>query len=218
MSRYFICVFAVATLCSCQTSRDATFHGNLPQALLMVDQHFHVSVVAELVDPVPSNLSVQIKPTMDASAVVTAIVARCPGYVWTRKDGVFLIAQKTLLRDSANPMNQVVPEYQIPNNLSLFKLSFPNAVAAAALHVSGSGGLLNGFSLPDNLSPSLIVQDLHNKTAREILLHVAREVGNLYSVLILPDAHPEKQRLANTDFRDWEIAGGAGIEQYKTRF
>lgn len=208
-------VLLMSTACNGQRESVISIHGTLPQALLTVDQTFHVSVLGELVDPVPTDISAKIKIAKGPSAAMAAIMAKCPGYVWFKRNKAFVVVQKRLLKDPANPMNQVVPTYQVPSNLSSFRLSFPSAVGAAKQNVSGVGGLINGFGLPETLSPPLTVQVLHNMTAREILLRVAEEVGNLYSILILPNTHPVVAGRSDSDFLGWEIAGGPGINHYK---
>jgi len=135
---------------------------------------------------------------------------------WLEKGGAFVVAQKELFEDQANPMNEVLRDFEMPNDLGLFKLRFPNDVAKAHQGMHGFGYILNGAGLPQNLSPRLREEVLHSQTAREILLHVAAEVGNLYSILVLPSPHPVKQMLRNTSFQAWEIAGGPGLATYST--
>jgi len=185
--------------------------------LLFVDQTFHVSVLGELVDPIPSNVSVQVGPKSTARVVLEEIVAQCPGYVLLAQKGPFIVAQKQVLKDSANPMNHTLRNYQVPSNLSEFKLSFPTAVGASEQGVSGTGGMINGFAPPKEVSAHLKVEQLRDLTAREILTHVAEEVGNLYSVLILPSVHPEKEKHEHATFRAWEIVGGAAVAQYNSQ-
>ncbi len=199
-----------------QDTKNTAFQGNLPQALLLVSQTFHVSVLGELVDPVPANLTIQINKMDTARTMIVAIVRQCPGYMWLQKKGTFIVAQKQLYRDAANPMNQVIPNYQFPANLSIFRSLFPQAVVAAVHHMTGIGGIAHGFALPEDMSPPLTRREVHNLTARAILLEVAQDVGNLYSVLILPSAHPHKQKQDDTTFLAWEIAGGPGLPQYKS--
>jgi hypothetical protein len=203
----------------CQEKKSTTFHGTLPEALLFVDQTFHTAVLGELVDPVPSNISILLGPESSARAALSAIIAQCPGYVMVRDGEVYIVAQKQLLHDSANPMNQLMRSYRIPGDLTELKLGFPNAVSAAAQgdSVSEGGALLSGLALPKSLSPQLRIEQLHNVTAREVLIHVAGEVGNLYSVLILPSSHPAKETREHRGFLGWEIAGGTGLAKYTAR-
>ena len=209
-------VITSASLCDSQCQKRKQSSGNLPQVLLQIDQSFHVSVLAELVDPVPSNLSIRLGPESTAREALEKIVERCPGYVLIDRKEAFIVAQKQLFTDLANPMNQVLAYYQIPGNLAEFKLSFPNAVGASQQGVTGVGGFFNGLSLPEELSPPLKIESLHNVTARDILLRVAVQVRNLYSILILPSAHPEKQEHDNAAFLAWEIAAGPGIAEYRS--
>ena len=219
MRRYVavLLFFLASSACESQGGKSTSFHGGLPQALLFVDQTFHVSVLGELVDPIPINVSVQVGPKSTAHVVLEEIVAQCPGYVVLPQAGVFIVAQKQVLRDSANPMNQILKDYQVPGNLNLFKLSFPSAVAASEEGVSGIGGMINGFSAPGGVSVPLRVERLRNLTAREILTYVAKEVGNLYSVLVLPCVHPEKEKHEHATFRAWEIVGGGAVAQYNSQ-
>jgi hypothetical protein len=201
---------------NCQEKISA-FHGTLPGALLFVDQTFHTSVLGELVDPVPSNISIHIDPESTAHSALVEIVRQCPGYELVSSKEAYLVVQNELFHDSANPMNQRIGSYQVPGDLAEFKLGFPNAVSAAVLGTSEGGALLSGLSLPKELSPSLNIELLRNVSARDILRHVAGEVGNLYSVLIFPNPHPAKERRQNKSFVGWEIAGGTGIAKYSAR-
>jgi hypothetical protein len=203
-----------STVCNCQGVEDTTFQGTLPQALLLVAQTFHVSVLGEIVDPIPSGISIKFSRADTAPAVLATLVAQCPGYVLFSRNEAFIVAQKDLFDDLNNPMNQVLRDYQIPSNLGRFRLSLPNEVSKAEQGIQGYGELLNGPTLPKSISPSLKTEVLHDQTAREILLHVAGEVGNLYSVLVLPSAHPAKQMQKNTSFQVWDIAGGPGLSKY----
>jgi len=199
-----------------QDTKNTAFQGNLPQALLLVSQTFHVSVLGELVDPVPANLTIQINKMDTARTMIVAIVRQCPGYMWLQKKGTFIVAQKQLYRDAANPMNQVIPNYQFPANLSIFRSLFPAVVDTAVKSPPGIGGIINGFGLPKDLSPSLTVQELHNQKARDILLRVSEEVGNLYCVLVFPSVPLPKPKRDESAFPAWEIAGGPGLPQYKS--
>ena len=218
MRQQFVVLMLVVTsgACSCQGVGGTVFHGTLPQALLLVDQTFHVSVLGEIVDPIPSNISMKFVPGASAYAALKGIVAQCPGYVLVKKEEGFIVAQKDLFVDRTNPMNEVLRDYLVPSNLRTFRLSFPNAVVNAQHGIYGFGGVFSGPELPDSLSPSLKEEQLHNQTAREVLLRVAGEVGNLFSILILPSPHPVKQMLRNDSFQAWEIAGGPGVASYAT--
>ena len=214
---FVVLILAIASPgCNCQDIGNTTFHGTLSQALLLVDQTFHVPVLGEIVDPIPSNISLNLSSANTAPAALKTIVAQCPGYLLVRTDRAFVVAQKELFEDPANPMNEVLRDFEMPNDLGLFKLRFPNDVAKAHQGMHGFGYILNGAGLPQNLSPLLKEEVLHSETAREILLHVANEVGNLFSILILPSSHPIEQMLTNTWFRAWEIAGGPGMTTYTT--
>lgn len=223
-TRIFVMLLASA-LCPCswtQHPEEASqgvgkrvFRGTLPQALLLVDQTFHVSVLGEIVDPVP-NISFKVGPGTTPNEALKEIVAQCPGYVLVRKHEAFIVAQNELFEDQANPMNQVLRDYLVPNNLRMFRLDFPNEIVKAQQGIHERGGVYSGPGLPESLSPSLKKELIHNQTAREILLHVAGEVGNLFSILILPSPHPVKQMLRNTSFLAWEIAGGPGLATYTT--
>ena len=114
-------------------------------------------------------------------------------------------------------MNQVLQDYQVPGNLGIFRLSLPNEVGKAEQGIHGYGFVWNGPKLPASISPPLKNEVLHDQTAREILLHVAGEVGNLYSVLVLPSAHPAAQMQKNNSFQVWDIAGGPGLSKYTSQ-
>jgi hypothetical protein len=215
---FLLVIFFGSLVCIAQekNAERPLFHGDLPQALLWVDQKFHVSVLGEIVEPVPSNIVLEADCDSTATTALAAIVSQCPGYLWVRTGGTFVVAQKKLYRDSANPMNQVLPGFGIPDNLTTFELLFPNAVAAAAQHKSGRGGLLSGLGTTSQNPPvSLESRVLHHQTARAILVAVADQVGNLYSVVILPNSHPVKENQTNTAFAAWVIAGGPDVESYK---
>jgi hypothetical protein len=215
-----LAIIVGSAACSCQQVETAAppFQGNLPQALLFVDRTFHVSVLGEIVEPVPSHITLRIDVKATAATTLASIAAQCPGYMWRMTGSSFIIAQTQLYRDSANPMNQVLPHYEIPGDLDTFRLSFPSAVSAAAEHVSGTGGLLNGLSVPDHGPPiSLQREQLQDQTARQILLRIADQVHNLYSILILPSPHPIKQERENATFLAWDIVGGPEVSKYAPR-
>ncbi len=209
---------AASTVCSCrpETVAKSSFRGTLSQALLLVDQTFHVSVFGEIVDPIPSGISIEFDPLSTAAEVLATIVAQCPRYVLVKQDEVYIVAQKDLFVDPANPMNEVVRDFYTYDSLTMFKLSFTSAVGKAQQGMQGFGGVLSGPTLPDSLSVPLKVEELHNQTAREILVHVADEAGNLFSILILPSPHPHEQMIALTSLQAWEIAGGPGVMTYKS--
>ena len=62
---------AASTVCNCQDLGNTTFQGTLPQALLMVAQTFHVSVLGEIVDPIPSGISIKLSPADTAPEVLS---------------------------------------------------------------------------------------------------------------------------------------------------
>ena len=211
----FLAVASTAGIC--QGAEDIRFQGTLPQALLLVDQTFRVPVLAEMVDPIPSNLSVTIRPSRKVSAVLSTIVAQCPGYILvTEKEG-FIVAQKDLFNDPTNPMNEMVRDFMVPSNLRDFRLYFSTAVGNAQQGIQGIGGVLSGPALPADLSVPLKNEMLHNQTAREILLHVAGEVGSFFSAFVLPSAHPHQQMADHTSLQAWELAGGPGIIAYRSQ-
>jgi len=208
---------AASTLGVCQGGEDTTFRGTLPQALLLVGQTFHVPVLAEMVDPLPSDLSITLSPSSKASAVLAALVVQCPGYIVVREKDGFIVVQKDLFGDPANPMNEVVRDFAVPNNLGDFRLYFSASVGNAEQGIQGIGGVLSGPVLHEGVSVPLKVETLHNQTAREILLHVAGEVGNLFSAFVVPSAHPHEQMVNHTSLQAWELAGGPGIMTYRSQ-
>lgn len=218
MRQGFVVLMLAAASAGCHGQGDAgkVFRGTLPQALLLVDQAFNVSVLGEIVDPIPSKISVKLGHGITAYVALKEIVAQCPGYELIRKDEAFIVAQRELFEDGTNPMNEVLRDYLVPNNLRMFRLGFPNEVAKARQGIHGPGGVFSGPELPESLSPPLKEELMHNQTAREVLLHVAGEVGNLFSILVLPSAHPANQVLRNTSFQDWDLAGGPGVATYNT--
>ena len=215
--RIAVLLLAAATVSACQGATGIEYQGTLPQALLLVDQTFHVSVLGEIVDPVPRQISIQNIKASTPQAVLASIVSQCPGYVLVNRKGAFIVAQKDLFEDPSNPMNAVVRDFQVPGNLSDFKLGFTSAVGNAQQGIQGFGGVWNGATLPESISVPLEEEVLHNQTGREILLHVATKVGSLFSVFSLPTAHPHEQMLRNSSLQVWELAGGPGVLRYKAK-
>lgn len=210
-------IVAASTVGVCQGVEGATFRGTLPQDLLLVGQTFHVPVLAEMVDPLPSDLSITISSSSKAYDVLATLVAQCPGYILVREKDGFVVAQKDLFRDPANPMNEVVRDFAVPNNLSDFRLYLSAAVGNAEQGIQGTGGVLTGPVSRESASVPLKEETLHNRTAREILLHVAGEVGNMFSAFVVPSAHPHEQMVNHTSLQAWELAGGPGIMTFRSQ-
>lgn len=187
----------------------------LPQELLRVAQKYHVSLLGELSNPVPRNLNIAMDRVSDPADAIAKIVAAAPDYRWFRRGNVFVVVQKRLFKAPGNPMNQKLDTFTVPENLSRFKLAFPSAVSNTGSHVSGYA--IEGFGLPPSLSPLLKKETFRNITVRDVLIKVATQVGNLYSVLILPNAGPSPRR-GRLMFLAWDIAGGSGLAKYSVQF
>lgn len=168
-------------------------------------------MLKELSNPVPRILDVRLDKVSDPADAITEIVAKAPGYEWSRHGNAFLVVQKKLYKAPGNPMNQKIGAFQVPGDLSLFKLRFPSAVVNAQSHLSGEA--IEGFGLPSQLSPPLKEETLKDMTARDILIKIANEVGNLYSDIILPSPDPSLKK-RKPMFLAWDIAGGPGLSKY----
>lgn len=189
---------------------------NLAQALLQIEKRYHGSIIGELAEPIPQQVSIDESTGLDEQAALAAIASQCPGYIWHIRKGVVIFGDEKLLRSDGNPMNVRLPAYTIPSSLSEFKLTFPAAVESVGITKNGIGGLVTGIGLPDNISPRLNIREVKNTKAREILIDVATEANPLFSILILPSNHPTKLSLDNKGFLLWDLAAGPGLAKYET--
>ncbi len=188
----------------------------LSEALLTVARTYHVSVLAEVAEPMPTGIVLDGRAGATLRQVLEGVRRQCPGYRFEITHGTVIFGNVNLLKDPNNPMNQTLAQYTIPEDLSEFKLTFPGAVRSAQEHQQSVGGLVVGMGLPRELNPSLSKEVVQEVTARAILLKVAGEVGNLYSLLIFPSEHPTRKEMTDGGFFGWEIAGGPGLDSYKT--
>lgn len=197
-------------VCQMQSSGPAT--QTVPKALLSVVLKYHISVVAEL-DESTSILQVPDFSSMKGpQRSMDVIVAQCPGYRWYWQGEVIVFGKASFLHAENNALNAKIPSFTlIGEDLSDFKLFFPSQVAAALRGETG-GVAVSGQPLPPQLSPHLKSIEMKDATARDILIQVAKQVGNLYSVMILPS--PE-QKLPNQLFISWDLAGGPYLSEYK---
>ncbi len=212
----FLPLVLIARYSAGQGFPNKPFSGNLSQVLLDVVKEYRAPVIAELVSPIPSGLAVPQAAQTDKRAVLDYLLSQCPSYTWYVKDGVVIFAEKKVLRSPNDPMNTRLRGYQIPSTLSYFKVTFPNAVATSGRGFHGSGYVINGVGLPDSLSPGLKSREVTNITGRDILIQVASELREFYSVLILPPSYVVRGSLKNNAFFGWEIAGGPGLRDYHT--
>jgi hypothetical protein len=189
---------------------------NAVQALLDIAKAYHRPIIGELVKPIPSAIVLDVIGKRNERDALVSLAAQCPGYIWYEKNGVIVFGNERLLRAPGNPMNAKLRAYTIPSNLSIFKLTFPGAVESAGSPSTGAGGFVNGFGLPEDLSPPLTVEEVKDMEARNIMIKVAAEVGDFFSVIILPSDKPTKSSLGDKAFIAWDIAGGRGVQKYNT--
>lgn len=198
-----------------QTTESDNIAGNLAEVLLTISTRFHISILGEMVAPIPVNLLLNLSVFKDGPQALDELVKEQPDYSWySTKEGVVVFGQRKLLAAAGNPMNVRLKTYRMPTDLNIFKLTFPNAVATANDKAKAEGGVVTGIGLPPEMSPPLSKMVLNNVTAREVLIKVATDVGTLYSVIVLPTSQPKDLR--QQAFLTWDIAGGAALPKHRT--
>ncbi len=188
--------------------------GNLAYVLLKIVEAYHVSVLGELVQPIPKQVILKSSDLTSAQSALRALALQCPDYIVLNRNNVFLFINSQILVDPTNPMNTVLHHVNMPQDLSWLKVTLPNLILGARQGVAGPGTVISGIGLPPALSPKLKPETFPVVTARDLLVKAARSVGNLYSAVILKTPHPKYTNPSQNVLFDWDLAGGPGIDTY----
>jgi hypothetical protein len=174
----------------------------------------HQAVLAEIVRPMPK-VHLAARTLQNERELLRSLRKQLPQYQITLQNGIIFVADRTLLKDHTNPLNIRIKLFVMPEDLNALKRMLPAAANSARTGGSGIGAVANGLAMPDELSPKLKPETLHDVTVREILIKAAQEIGTMISILTLPSAHLSEKDFGNVAFIDWELAGGKGLENYK---
>jgi hypothetical protein len=121
--------------------------GNLAELLRFVAEQYRVPMVAELVNPLPSQLVIESGQDT-AIGLLQKVLTQVPGYRYEVTNGQIIhFYARDVVNAKGNLLNIGIKHFTMPNNLSDFKLLLPAAINRRAKRLADQWGGHLGISV-----------------------------------------------------------------------
>lgn len=192
---------------------------HLIHVLIEAADRYKVSIVAEIVQPFPTNLV--IPEADDVYSFLNAALAPYPEYGWTRRGAAIWVFHRKLAGAEKSFLNMRVKRFQLRDSFGEMRISIPDAIRAAESGGANLGSVASGGASEFWKSIKLRDELLEDVLVRDILFRLADQLEGtphrLCSIFQFPTDFPKTKTDRDYAVRTWvystcqEISDGANV-------
>jgi hypothetical protein len=172
--------------------------GNLAEVLRFVAIKFQVAIVAELVQPLASDLKIP-SGKHSAKELLELLSKAAPGYSWTAYGTVVHFYNDSVRSASENFLNVKFEMFEMPATVGDLQVLLPPQLKNR-LQGHSQGYAAHGFRTLEG--QALPVRTMHNVTGREILIAAAQSNPKFCTIIVFPSSKPTATDI-NFAFENW---------------